>query len=367
MTEIKTTAAELPAALQQQMDEVIQQGMRCRNIPGLAVAIVKDGQGSLFNDSLRSTYATVEDLLAHRLGIPENNYIRLSTDITRQNLVERIRYLPNEGGFRDSFFYNNLMYTLAAVITESLGGRPWEDMVRESIFTPLGMNRSTFVTQADFGDNVALPMCSESGVGLVKCSLDFIRHWGSFIGSGNVFSSARDMSQWLLCLLNDGTAADGRRVLAQGLVDTLHKPQNTIPLSSYAKTPNIINGSSRQTLYICLQDIERPIIQVQPTATTPTSHSYGTRTSGSSPRQLAAITTEPRDRSVGADLWHWTLEAAGECWSQVSGTMAQDPPILNMTFEFLVGSDDVYGVKAPGFESPIVPIFYRRSDAAVIG
>lgn len=44
MTEIKTTAAELPAALQQQMDEVIQQGMRCRNIPGLAVAIVKDGQ-----------------------------------------------------------------------------------------------------------------------------------------------------------------------------------------------------------------------------------------------------------------------------------------------------------------------------------
>ncbi|XP_025104899.1 uncharacterized protein LOC112570594 [Pomacea canaliculata] len=142
------------------------------------------------------------------------------------------------------------MYTLAAVITESLGGRPWEDMVRESIFTPLGMNRSTFVTQADFGDNVALPMCSESGVGLVKCSLDFIRHWGSFIGSGNVFSSARDMSQWLLCLLNDGTAADGRRVLAQGLVDTLHKPQNTIPLSSYAKyymkpvTPQTFSGDT---------------------------------------------------------------------------------------------------------------------------
>lgn len=64
-------------------------------------------------------------------------------------------------------------------------------------------------------------------------------------------------------------------------------------------------------------------------------------------------------------IGHWRLQASAG--HRFQGRWLKDPPILNMTFEFLVGSDDVYGVKAPGFESPIVPIFYRRSDAAVIG
>ena len=37
-----------------------------------------------FNNSLRTYYLTVEDLLAHRTGIPKNDYMRLANDYTIQ-------------------------------------------------------------------------------------------------------------------------------------------------------------------------------------------------------------------------------------------------------------------------------------------
>jgi len=43
---------------------------------------------SIFEDSLRSNYATIEDLLAHRMGIPSNNNIRLDETVNRENLVK---------------------------------------------------------------------------------------------------------------------------------------------------------------------------------------------------------------------------------------------------------------------------------------
>ncbi|VDI71448.1 Hypothetical predicted protein [Mytilus galloprovincialis] len=42
----------------------------------------------IFNDSLRSEYTTVRDLLSHRTGIPQNNRIRLNTNLTRSNLIQ---------------------------------------------------------------------------------------------------------------------------------------------------------------------------------------------------------------------------------------------------------------------------------------
>ena len=41
-----------------------------------------------FNNSLRTTYATIEDLLAHRTGVPRNNFIRLALDYDINTVVE---------------------------------------------------------------------------------------------------------------------------------------------------------------------------------------------------------------------------------------------------------------------------------------
>ncbi|KAL8602656.1 hypothetical protein ACOMHN_029978 [Nucella lapillus] len=283
---------------QREIREVIENGMVCKQIPGLAMAVVKDGKvvmsegygvkdqdtqqnvtadtqflvaslskaftaalltnavsanrsmsrkmstnvyrvlgrGFKFNNTLRSTYATLEDLVAHRTGIPRNNYVRLSAEYTIHRFASKIRYLPSKGGFRDSFYYNDFMYGLAAYITEKVNGDiPWKQQMRDTIFSKLGMGNSTFVDDVDFDrDDVATPYMREQGQ-IKRASVDFIKHWGRNLGSGNVMSSANDMAQWMLMLLNNGYDTQGRTVLRDGVVEQTFTAQNVLFLSSEYK------------------------------------------------------------------------------------------------------------------------------------
>ncbi|XP_067665045.1 uncharacterized protein [Haliotis asinina] len=269
------------------VDAVINAGMGCHQTPGLAVAVVKNGNvlmskgfgvsniaaatpvtnstlfgiASLskaftttllskilkertrfsintnvykilgrykFNNTLRSVYATVEDLMAHRMGIPRNNYIRLDDTLTRENLLSRVKYLKNVGGFRDSFAYNDLMYGLLTRITEAVTGNVWEDNIIEHIFTPLRMDTSTFGTRVDFSSpNVATPYVTENGQ-TVEASPQFLRHWAMLGGSGSVVSSADDMAKWMLFHLRGGKNREGRQVVAEDLLKETYKPRNTL-------------------------------------------------------------------------------------------------------------------------------------------
>ncbi|XP_071095539.1 uncharacterized protein [Haliotis cracherodii] len=273
------------------VNAVINAGLRCHKTPGLAVAVVKDGNvvmsrgfgvsniaagtpvtnttlfgiASLskaftttllskilkdrtrfsintnvykilgrykFNNTLRSVYATVEDLMAHRMGIPRNNYLRLDNTLTRENLLSRVKYLKNVGGFRDSFAYNDLMYGLLTRITEAVTGTLWEDNMVEHLFTPLGMDSSTFGTRVNFSaPNVATPYVIENGQ-IVAASTQFVRHWAKLGGSGSVVSSAEDMTKWMLFHLSGGKNRQGNQVVAENLLKETYKPRNALASSS---------------------------------------------------------------------------------------------------------------------------------------
>ena len=60
-----------------------------------------------------------------------------------------MRHLDYTADMRTQYKYNNLMYGLAAYVASFLeGGKSFEDLAREIIFTPLGMTDTTFVQQA---------------------------------------------------------------------------------------------------------------------------------------------------------------------------------------------------------------------------
>ena len=46
--------------------------------------------------------------------------------------------------FRDRAVYNNIMYALAGLIAEKLGGATWEQLVTSRLLRPLGMNSTIF-------------------------------------------------------------------------------------------------------------------------------------------------------------------------------------------------------------------------------
>lgn len=282
-------------ALSNEITELIENTMKCRNNPALAISVVKDGSvvysrgfgsrdldhqvnvtsstvfgvaslskafaatlilkllkenskynvdtplcvvfndDNLFKDDLLSRHATIRDLLSHRMGIPGNNAIRLDTNLTRENLIQRLKYLENTGRFRDSFYYSNLMYGLLTRIAEMIGGKQWEVLVKEHIFDPLEMTSSNFATTAD-PEKLELATGYNDDYGdLKKVPWQLSKFWGHLCGSGCVLSTADDMAKWMLFHLNGGKTKNGRQLLPKSALSVSHSPQLRVSGSTISK------------------------------------------------------------------------------------------------------------------------------------
>ncbi|XP_076102023.1 uncharacterized protein LOC143071541 [Mytilus galloprovincialis] len=187
----------------------------------------------IFNDSLRSEYTTVRDLLSHRTGIPQNNRIRLNTNLTRSNLIHRLKYLKAEKEFRGSYIYSSLLYGLVTHITEMIGGDTWENLVSKFIFESLGMKSSTFVTTAN-PEKINLAQGYRDFYGdFHPIPFEFSKYYGELCGSGCILSTAVDMTKWMTFHLNGGKLSDGRRLISEKAFKEITTAVNTVPNDMY--------------------------------------------------------------------------------------------------------------------------------------
>jgi D-alanyl-D-alanine carboxypeptidase len=114
----------------------------------------------------------------------------------------------------EHYSYSNDGYKLLGLILETIGGRPWPDMLRERVLQPLGMDRTdpeiTYATAAD----VATPHQREAndrpphrnGL-LVRPPISISR-----TADGSIISTAKDMAAYARMLLNRGAYPGGRLV-----------------------------------------------------------------------------------------------------------------------------------------------------------
>src|SRR5438477_303577 len=86
---------------------------------------------------------TIRDLVTHRsgMGLGEGDLLFWPhTTYTRKEIVYKLRFMKPASSFRSKFAYDNLMYIAAGGVIEAVTGKSWEDYVRERILTPLGMH-----------------------------------------------------------------------------------------------------------------------------------------------------------------------------------------------------------------------------------
>src|SRR5687767_4806479 len=95
----------------------------------------------LQNDSA-TRLMTPTDLVTHRSGLPRHDRMWFATGFSRKEMYERLRFLEPSATFRQIYQYNNLMFMTAGVLTERITGDSWENLIKQRIFTPLGMTRS---------------------------------------------------------------------------------------------------------------------------------------------------------------------------------------------------------------------------------
>jgi len=173
---------------------------------------------------------TVRDLLVHRsgLGLGQGDLLYWpESNVTRREIVEALRYLEPETSFRSAYAYDNILYHAAALVIEEVSGLTWEEFVRTRIIEPLGMT-DTRVTRASTLEegNVATPHARIEGVVRPVQPLAAT----ATNAAGGINSTAADMAKWLIVQLDSGRVAGAERLFGARTTRELWSPVTPMPI-----------------------------------------------------------------------------------------------------------------------------------------
>ena len=173
----------------------------------------------------------IRDLLTHRSGLAGTDQLwygqetRSSADVLR-----RLQLVRPSTSLRSHFAYQNVMYAAGGEIVSRASGLPWAEFVRRRILAPLGMARTVPVIADLAGrDNVAHPHFDLEGriTRIANAPVDPVAP------AGSVWSSAADMARWVTYLLDASDDASGPKLLAPSTKEELFRPQFVIDEGFY--------------------------------------------------------------------------------------------------------------------------------------
>lgn len=145
----------------------------------------------------------VRDLLSHRsgLGTYSGDLLWYGTPYSAREVVERARHLAQAYPFRAGYGYSNLMFIAAGEVLREISGQGWHAAMEERFFAPLGMSRSvTSVRELAVAGNVATP---HKYVGGRTLPIGWY-NWDAMGAAGGIISSVHDMSLWMRAQLAGG-------------------------------------------------------------------------------------------------------------------------------------------------------------------
>lgn len=157
---------------------------------------------------------TVRDLLTHRsglgLGAGDLLFWPGSTYDTGE-VVRRLAQVPLKTGFRERYAYDNILYAAATLVIEQASGKSYAQFLQERFFAPLGMAATR--ANADALRPGDQPATGHARADFTTLQPTFALTWHNASGAGGVYSSAHDMAAWMKAQLAAGsyTDAHGRR------------------------------------------------------------------------------------------------------------------------------------------------------------
>lgn len=273
-----------------QLERVVASAMKAWGVPGLAVAIVKDGQtvllkgfghkqighpspvtpetlfplasctkaftatlaGMLVDDGVirwddrvhshlpafrlsdehADALVTLRDLLAHRTGVKGHDLLWYHAPWSIDETLARVEHLPLDYPFRGGFDYSSIMYMAAGRALAAAAGRKWEELVAERITTPLGMKSTYFTTPPDMHTIDRAFGHHRDAKGIIRRMPEYPLNEPN--PAGSIHASIQDMATWLKFLLNDGVV-NGQRLISRASLHETMTPQNLIRLEGMAR------------------------------------------------------------------------------------------------------------------------------------
>ncbi len=184
-------------------------------------------------DNYASSEATVEDLLCHRLGLGtfSGDVIWYKSNFPVADVIRKAEFIPKAYGFRGGYGYSNVMYITAGEVIHQASGKNWNQYIRDTFFNPLGMSRTqTSIDGLKGLENVATPHKYIDG----KHTAIKWATWNNSGAAGGIISSVHDMSQWMMLHLNHGVWKSDT-IFKRSTQDELWYPHNNYKITSRSR------------------------------------------------------------------------------------------------------------------------------------
>jgi CubicO group peptidase (beta-lactamase class C family) len=182
---------------------------------------------------------TMRDLLRHRAGLRDgSSYYGPHDDSAYYGphddsaLGEFVRSWADTVLFtapNDIYSYSNLGYIAAGALLERASGMSYADAMKEHLFRPLGMQRSTLRPTEAMTYPIAQghELGTDGRLAVVRPYSDDARYWPA----GSVFTSANEFARFVVALLNNGRIS-GTQVLPPSVVQEMLTRQTDVPGSA---------------------------------------------------------------------------------------------------------------------------------------
>lgn len=169
--------------------------------------------------ALSNAYVTenlsVRDLMLHNSGLPLGGGDLLwwpETTYTVDEAIHQLRYIPLAYSFREQYAYDNVLYGVAGQLIARVSGLSYEQFMESRILKPAGMKDAVMQgTRAAKRGNAALPHA------VIDDTLQVIEAYASdkANAAGGLLASASDMAKWLQIQLAQGAINKDKRLLSE--------------------------------------------------------------------------------------------------------------------------------------------------------
>ncbi len=187
-------------------------------LPGLTLA-----------DDEAAAAMTVRQLLSHTAGFEGDIFTDTGRgDDAIEKLVASFADVPQLFEPGALFSYNNAGYCVLGRLVEVLREKPYDDVLAERLFAPLGLTHAAAGPYEAIRFRVAMGHVDKEGGGQEPAPFWALAHSNGPAGA-HLAMSAADLLAFARMHLDDGKAADGTQVLSPASVKVMQEAQVSLP------------------------------------------------------------------------------------------------------------------------------------------
>lgn len=186
---------------------------------------------------------TIRDLLAHRTGLPSTDFWTFYQRMPLEEQIERLRLVEPVALPRTRLVYQNTMYELAGLVIERVSGQRWDRFLAARLWGPIGM-RETYGARGQIPPGLRHVMPHEVVDGTLR-AIDFDLPADLADAAGSAWTSIHDMTLWARFLLAGGVTADGTRLISEAGMAAMFEPQQLATAGDFYPTVELTRPSWR--------------------------------------------------------------------------------------------------------------------------